>query len=119
MKAGDFPALVSATFIVLAGVIAAPPVAVANETAPALDKVAVEAGKRLYRGHCQKCHGFNMVSSGGGFFDLRKFPLDDKSRFLHSVIEGKRAMPAWGNILNAEEIDQLWAYVASRGAPVQ
>jgi len=57
-----------------------------------------------------------MVSTGGGFFDLRTFPVDQKPRFVSSVTNGKRAMPAWGGVLKAEEIESLWAYVSSGGA---
>jgi mono/diheme cytochrome c family protein len=80
------------------------------------DPQLVEKGRRTYRDFCQKCHGLNMVSAGGGFFDLRTFPPDQKSRFVISVTNGKRAMPAWGNVLKADEIESLWAYVSSAGA---
>ena len=53
-----------------------------------------------------------MVNHGFAF-DLRKFPLDDKARFVHSVTHGKRAMPAWGHLLEKKQIDLLWAYIAS------
>ena len=97
----------------------APPAAEAApapaESAPA-DPQEVEKGRRTYRDLCQKCHGLNMVSTGGGFFDLRTFPLDQKPRFVNSVTNGKRAMPAWGGVLKAEEIESLWAYVSTGGA---
>ena len=77
------------------------------------DAKLVEKGRRTYRDFCQKCHGLNMVSTGGGFFDLRTFPPDQKPRFVNSVTNGKRAMPAWGSILKADEIEALWAYVST------
>lgn len=80
--------------------------------APA-DSVLVEKGRGMYRDYCQKCHGLNMVSPGGGFFDLRTFPHDDKARFVNSVTNGKRAMPAWGPILKPSDIETVWAYVSS------
>jgi mono/diheme cytochrome c family protein len=80
------------------------------------DPQMIAAGQRMYKDYCQRCHGLNMVSPGGAFFDLRKFPTDQKSRFVNSVVHGKRAMPAWGAVLEPDEIDLLWAYVSSRGA---
>jgi mono/diheme cytochrome c family protein len=81
------------------------------------DPQVVEKGKRTYRDFCQKCHGLNLVSSGGGFFDLRTFPPDQKPRFVTSVTNGKRAMPAWGGVLKQEEIEWLWAYIVAGNAP--
>ena len=99
----------------------APPTTPGTEpsTSPAAsppDPQLVEKGRRTYRDFCQKCHGLNMVSTGGGFFDLRTFPPDQKPRFVNSVANGKRAMPAWGGVLKEEEIDSLWAYVLARGS---
>jgi mono/diheme cytochrome c family protein len=83
-------------------------------SAPA-DSRLIAGGQRLYKDYCQRCHGMNMVSPGGAFFDLRTFPVDQKPRFFNSVTHGKRAMPAWGGTLKSEEIESLWAYVSNRG----
>ena len=80
--------------------------------APA-DPALAQKGRGLYKDFCQKCHGLNMASPGGAFFDLRTFPLDDKARFVASVTNGKRAMPAWGGVLKEGDIETLWAYVTS------
>lgn len=77
------------------------------------DEASIGKGKNLYRSYCTRCHGLNMVSVGSAFFDLRTFPHDDKPRFVSSVTNGKRAMPAWGGTLSPAEIDLLWAYVSS------
>jgi mono/diheme cytochrome c family protein len=74
-------------------------------------------GKALYMHHCSHCHGFNMVNAGTIAFDLRQFPHNDKARFVRSVTEGKNGrMPQWGDLLKAEEIDEIWAYVLTGGA---
>jgi mono/diheme cytochrome c family protein len=78
-----------------------------------VDLSLTDKGYGMYKSFCQKCHGLDMMTPGGGFFDLRTFPLDDKPRFLNSVTNGKRAMPAWGAVLKPGDIDALWAYVAS------
>lgn len=72
-------------------------------------------GKDLYSQLCSHCHGVNMVNPGTVSFDLRKFPHDDRARFLNSVTHGKGNMPAWGDILHPDEIDALWAYVLTGG----
>lgn len=85
------------------------PAAAGPPAAPALAQI----GRGLYKDFCQKCHGLNMASPGGAFFDLRTFPLDDKARFVASVTNGKRAMPAWGGVLKGDDLETLWAYVKS------
>jgi len=85
----------------------------AQPAAPATVADEVHDGKRLYTSYCTRCHGVNLVSSGGAFFDLRTFPRDDKERFMRSVKEGKRAMPAWGGIIKPPEMEAIWAYIVS------
>ncbi len=80
------------------------------------DHDLVDKGRMLYARHCSHCHGFNMVTPGTVAFDLRKFPHDDKPRFLNSVTHGKNGrMPAWGDLLKTEEIDEIWAYILTGG----
>lgn len=75
--------------------------------------VEAEAGRKVYTSYCARCHGINLVSSSGAYFDLRTFPRDDKERFLRSLKEGKRAMPAWEGIVKPQEMDAIWAYIGS------
>lgn len=57
-----------------------------------------------------------MVTSGVLAYDLRKFPHNDKARFVNSVANGKSSgMPPWKGTLSDEQIEQLWAYVLSGG----
>jgi mono/diheme cytochrome c family protein len=44
---------------------------------------------------------------------LRKFPHDQRSRFINSVTNGKNQMPPWRGQLKPEEIEALWAYVVA------
>ncbi len=85
----------------------------AQTPAAHFDPALAEKGRKVYYVNCTKCHGLNMVTGGGGFFDLRTFPADEKPRFLESVNNGKRAMPAWKESLKADEVEALWAYVMS------
>ena len=59
------------------------------------------------------CHGEHMADPGGGYFDLRTFPPDQKARFVNSVTNGKNNMPPWRSVLSAEDIDSLFAYVVA------
>lgn len=68
-------------------------------------------GATSYRKRCARCHGVNMVNPGPGIFDLRAFPEDDKNRFVDAVNNGKNAMPSWGDVLDADDVDNLWVYV--------
>lgn len=56
-----------------------------------------------------------MVNPGTSSYDLRKWPLDQRDRFVEVLKNGKGSMPAWGDILLPDEVDALWVYVATRG----
>lgn len=75
----------------------------------------VAAGKAVYDRTCVRCHGRNMVNSGTTVYDLRRFPQDDKQRYMDSVNNGKGNMPSWKGRLTPDEIEATWAYVATRG----
>jgi len=72
-------------------------------------------GRARYAQVCAQCHGHNMVNSGVATYDLRRFPLDQRERFEHSVTSGKGNMPSFKGALSETEIDGLWAYVRTRG----
>ena len=89
--------------------------AVAAASAP--DPALVAKGGKLYGQLCSRCHGAAMVNTGTTAFDLRKFPPDGHDRFVTSVNKGKNAMPAWESSVAPEEIELLWAYVATHAEP--
>ena len=82
-------------------------VAAENESFSAAD---VKKGSAIYSQNCSPCHGPRMLDPQGAF-DLRIFPKNDRERFITSVSKGKNQMPPWGGLLNAVEIESLWAYV--------
>ena len=95
---------------------AAPAVAPAGVATP--DPQLAVAGRGLYARHCSHCHGPNMITPGTISYDLRRFPPNAKERFVESVIFGKNGrMPPWGDKVNLEEIDAIWAYVLAGGKP--
>jgi mono/diheme cytochrome c family protein len=74
----------------------------------------VKSGSEIYARHCAACHGPRMADPEGAS-DLRRFPRDQRERFVTSVSKGKNAMPPWGDLLKPDEIEALWAYVATGG----
>ena len=72
----------------------------------------VTLGAEIYARNCSACHGARMLDPQGAF-DLRKFPRDQRERFVTSVTKGKNQMPPWGDVLKPEEIDALWLYVTT------
>jgi mono/diheme cytochrome c family protein len=72
----------------------------------------VQRGASIYARNCSACHGARMRDPQGAF-DLRKFPHDERERFMMSVTRGKNQMPAWGDLLKPDELEALWAYVIS------
>lgn len=78
-------------------------------TPPSAQQIA--QGAKLYAANCAVCHGANMIDEGGGFFDLRTFPPQQRTRFFTSVSNGKNSMPPWKSVLSQDEIGLLFAYV--------
>ena len=70
----------------------------------------VKTGASLFARHCATCHGTRMRNPQWGT-DLRTFPRDARVRFVDSVANGKRNMPPWDDVLKADEMEALWAYV--------
>jgi mono/diheme cytochrome c family protein len=92
--------------------------AVPAASAETADPQLTATGKALYAHDCSHCHGFNMVNPGTISYDLRRFPHDQKDRFVESVIYGKNGrMPPWGDAVSLDDIDALWAYVLTGGKP--
>lgn len=105
---------------VTAGCLAAAGALAAEATAPSPSAAAVpevqpsvELGRKTYVSSCTRCHGINLVTSSSAHFDLRTFPADDKARFVRSVTQGVRAMPAWGALLKPGQLESLWLYIGS------
>lgn len=96
--------------LAVASAMTAQPV-LAQEVPTTFPPEQILAGAKLYSANCAVCHGARMVEEGGGFFDLRTFPPVQRSRFMHSVSNGKNSMPPWKSVLSQDEIGSLFAYV--------
>ena len=70
----------------------------------------IKKGSAMYAQNCAPCHGPRMADPDSAF-DLRKFPRDDRARFVTSVTKGKNSMPPWGDLLKPDDVEALWAYV--------
>ena len=84
--------------------------AVASAQEAPRDQAAIDAGESIYNNYCQTCHGDRLVNTGQTF-DPRRLTAGDRARFENSVRNGKNQMPPWKDVLSAEEIEQLWAYI--------
>jgi mono/diheme cytochrome c family protein len=103
---GDIRARALAASVVLAALA----VPVLGQDAGQFPPEQVEKGRTIYAQNCAPCHGPRMRSPEVPA-DLRKFPPDEKERFLTSVSKGKNQMPPWGGLLPPADIESLWAYV--------
>jgi mono/diheme cytochrome c family protein len=94
--------------IALAGFVMSVPAGA--EEAQSFFKDQIATGAELYAVNCSPCHGARMQEPGAAF-NLRKFPPDQRERFVNSVTRGKNQMPPWGDFFKPEQLEALWAYV--------
>jgi mono/diheme cytochrome c family protein len=76
------------------------------------DPAQVEAGMTVFETNCAGCHGVDGTGSGTGRV-LTGIADQEPDRLVHvaSVTNGKGFMPAFGESLDAEEIDAAVSYV--------
>ncbi|WP_416897919.1 MAG: c-type cytochrome [Minwuia sp.] len=99
----------------MAGIVLAA-IAAPGASSAAGDK---DTGNQLYHTYCSVCHGPRMMNSGARAADLRKMTPGMTARFRKAVLEGKSGpkgeMPSWADILSAQEVEDIWAYVKTKG----
>jgi quinohemoprotein ethanol dehydrogenase len=102
-----------------AATLKAPPYGHKDPPTPAIRTGAspkiVHEGSLLFNGNCAACHGLNAVA--GPLPDLRYATKEIHQDFENIVLGGSRAsagMPSFKNILNAEQVRAIQAYVVSR-----
>ena len=81
------------------------------------DAQKVEAGESVYNNYCETCHGSRLVNIGQTSFDLRRLRADERPRFETSVLNGKGNMPPWKGVIDAEQLDLLWAFIRANANP--
>jgi len=77
----------------------------------------IHEGNLLFNSNCGPCHGINAVA--GPVPDLRYASKEIHQDFENIVLGGSRAsagMPSFKNILNADQVHAIQAYVVSRAA---
>jgi mono/diheme cytochrome c family protein len=82
----------------------------AAQEGPTFPPQQIKDGAEIYAVNCSPCHGSRMQDAGSAF-NLRKFPPDQRERFVNSVTRGKNQMPPWGDFFKPDQLDALWAYV--------
>ena len=78
----------------------------------------VRQGKFLYAAFCFTCHGVGAVA-GSGIPDLRYASAEVHQQFEAIVLGGareSRGMPSFKDLLKAEQVRAIQAYVLSRAA---
>ena len=70
----------------------------------------IRDGAEIYAVNCSPCHSPRMQEAGSAF-DLRKFPRNERERFINSITRGKNQMPPWGDFFKPDQLEALWAYV--------
>ena len=84
----------------------------AGAQSPQFSPDLVARGVQLFALNCATCHGTRMRNPQWAI-DLHTFPRDAKARFADSVMNGKRNMPSWDDVLTPDDVDALWAYVST------
>lgn len=78
----------------------------------------IDNGAKIFTANCAACHmgGRNVVNPVKTLqkSDLEKYEMYDVVAIKNQVMNGKAAMPAFGNKLSAQEIDDVASYVISQ-----
>ena len=76
------------------------------------DPAQVEAGQAVFEGSCAGCHAADGTGVAGRGRPLTGIASQgDRATHVASVTDGKGGMPAFGERLSSEEIDQAISYV--------
>ncbi|HQY58511.1 MAG: c-type cytochrome [Nitrospira sp.] len=70
-------------------------------------------GARLFAHNCQACHGEGAVGGAGPKL-ARNTILKNEGAFWETVLHGRGPMPAWGAVLNHQEIADIHAWLVTR-----
>lgn len=89
----------------------------------AFAKGDAKAGKKVFDQNCITCHGATGKGDGAAAAALNPKPANfakgvfkygsSDSALAKTIKNGKGAMPPWGSVLSAKDIDNVIAYVKS------
>ena len=128
LSAGSQPAVMHASLdtaarpIVLAQATAAPAFSDANATAPPAKPEAINEGHELFNGTCAHCHGPDAVQSERRI-DLRllkrRFGEEMRDKYWKTVHEGRptKGMPAWKEVFDDGQLENVYAYLMTVQTP--
>ena len=75
-------------------------------------------GAKIFTANCAACHmgGRNVVNAAKTLqkADLEKYGMYELDKIKYQVTNGKAAMPAFGNKLSAQQIEDVATYVLSQ-----
>src|SRR5262249_61686871 len=80
------------------------------------NKEQIAAGGEIYAVNCAPCHGARMLDPGSAF-NLRKFPPDQRERFVTAVTPGQKPKPARGGFSRTDTRPATAAKRRSNRAP--
>lgn len=75
------------------------------------DPAQVEAGAAVFEANCSSCHGAEGEGSPAGRPLIGVAEENDRARHITTVTEGRTVMPAFGEVLSAEEIESVVSFV--------
>jgi mono/diheme cytochrome c family protein len=109
-------ALMSISFLSVAGAAQDDPAAKTDDTSP---KTRVEEGKKVFHDRCLACHNkaagdttpFGPPNLHGIFKGQSAITTAEATTI---IVKGKNSMPAWGNVLSKSEISSVIAYLKTQ-----
>ena len=75
------------------------------------DPAQVDAGAEVFAANCSSCHGAEGEGSPAGRSLVGVGAENDRARHVESVTNGRGNMPAFANVLSAEEIESVVSFV--------
>ncbi|WP_194438035.1 c-type cytochrome [Vibrio fluminensis] len=106
-----------ATVLIAATLIILPSLVLANTITPS----AIENGQQHYRTLCLACHGEMGHGDGIAAQALNEQPsniyqelnswFESEAELIETVLNGNEEMPAWGSVLNQQQVREIFAYI--------
>ncbi|OLQ89345.1 hypothetical protein BIY22_19740 [Vibrio panuliri] len=107
-----------ATILIAASLITIPSLVLAT---------SLEQGKQNYQTLCLACHGNLGHGDGVAAQALSEQPsnihqslnswFESEAELIDTVLNGNEEMPAWGSVLNEQQVKEIFAYIESINQP--
>lgn len=73
---------------------------------------ALLAGRQIFEKNCMSCHGEDGTAGIGGAANFKTLRADSLT-MMQTVSQGRHNMPAFGEMLSGEEVQEVITYVKS------